>query len=234
MIILVSFHLRLGLPCSLFPSNFPNKILYELLSSYSVGTRGTSPIESRGCEHCCPTCLCVLQRDKFTFLYLYACMCTCLFVCKLNKFFTVRVIAKATRKWLYCEVNSPWPVIFISSSIRIFRAEWYENKLMAWHQTANFLLDGFTNRGITYNHATDNGVTRLSNRSGCDQPPKRPPALKKKRSKAGNRVYNNGYPTNASVRVMYIHTCAGMLSNREQWTAFLHHWKLCTYLWNIL
>jgi len=62
---------------------------------------------------------------------------------------------------------------------------------------------------LTYSHAADNGVTRLSNRSGCDQPPKRPPALKKKRSKAGHRIYNNDYLANVSAAVMYRHTCTG-------------------------
>ena len=82
-LILLYFHLRLGLPCSLFPSSFPNKILYELLVSCSVSTRGTSPIKSRGHEHLLPRlslCPAEGQICVFMFVCLYVYLSVCLYV----------------------------------------------------------------------------------------------------------------------------------------------------------
>jgi hypothetical protein len=128
---------------------------------------------------CCPACLCVLQRDKFTFLCLYACMCTCWFVCTLNKSFTVRLIAENIKKMVVL-----WGEFCMASDFYLIYPDlrnWVIRKQTnCVTPTANFLLDGFQNCRITYNHATNNGVTRLSNKSGCDQLPKRPPALKKR------------------------------------------------------
>lgn len=95
---LVSSHLRLGLSCGLFPSSFRNKILYGLLASCSVSTRGLSPIESRGHKHLLPRLPLWSAEGQITFLCLYACMFTFLFVCTLNKSFTVRIIAKNNKK----------------------------------------------------------------------------------------------------------------------------------------
>jgi hypothetical protein len=122
-----------------------------------------------------------------------ACVPVCLSVCTLNKSFKVRLIAKNSKK-----IFILWGEFFMACDFYLLfypdLPTWRirkqangvtpDSELSAWcaHESQDHLQ-----------HATDNGVTRLSNRSGCDQPPKRPPALKKKRSKAGHAVYNNGY-----------------------------------------
>ena len=78
-------------------------------------------------------------------------------------------------------------------------------------QRTFFLMGSRIAGSLTYSHAADNGVTRLSNRSGCDQPPKRPPALKKKRSKAGHRFYNNDY-----LRTPVLGLCINRVAQKER------------------
>jgi len=78
-LVLLYSHLRLALPCSLFPSSFPKKIFYELLASYSVSTRETSPIEFRGHEHMLsPLPLCPAEGQMYIFMFV--CLHVYLFV----------------------------------------------------------------------------------------------------------------------------------------------------------
>jgi hypothetical protein len=173
--ILVSSHLHLGLPCNSLPSSFPKKFSMNFSLPIQWVPGNIPHRVPRTWTFAAPPAYVACRGTNLCF---YICMPAwvpvCLFVCELNKSFTVRLIAKHNTKMVVL-----WGEFYMVCD---FYHLIYPDLLswMAWHETAKFLLDVLTNHTITYSHAADNGVARLSNRSACDQPPKRPPALKKR------------------------------------------------------